>query len=74
MFRNLEAEFVRKNVKKSEVSEKLGITPSTLSLKLSGKSPLHLNEAKAIKNILGVNIPLEELFAEDEQAATREVS
>lgn len=74
MFRNLEAELVRRNIKKSEVAQTLGVTPSTLSVKLSGKSPINLTEVLKIKEMLGVDIPVEVLFATDEQSACREVS
>lgn len=65
MFRNLEAELARCNLTKRELASKLGCTPSTLSLKLNGKAPLSLKEAAKIKSIIGVDMPLEELFAYD---------
>lgn len=65
MFRNLEAEIARTGMKKSEIAKKIGITPSTLSLKISGKSNLSLIEAYKIKNILKVDISIEELFNRD---------
>lgn len=65
MFPNLEAEIARARTTKTKLARKMGITLGTLSLKLSGKSDLSLPEAKKIKKILKVNIPLEELFHED---------
>lgn len=64
MYPNVEAELARARMTKKKLSEKLGITPSTLSLKLLGKSDLSFQEAIEIKKLLKVNIPIEELFEE----------
>lgn len=64
MFKNLKAEFVRDGLTLEVVAKELGITVSTLSLKMNGKYPFTLNEAKKIKNILKADIPLEILFEE----------
>lgn len=69
MFPNLNAEFARKNLtleKAVEELDKLGFTMKvpTLSLKKNGKYPFTLNEAKALKKILGTDLPLEVLFEE----------
>lgn len=66
MFRNLEAELARSGLTRRDVALKLGCTPSTLSLKLNGKAPLSLLEAAKIKQIIGVDMALEELFATDD--------
>ena len=63
MYKNLEAELSRKGLTKTELAKEMGITISTLSLKLSGKSNLTLPEALKIKEILNVNLTIEELFA-----------
>lgn len=62
MFRNLEAELVRAGISKKELARKIGCTPATLSLKLKGKAPLYFSEAVKIKEILGIKLPLDELF------------
>lgn len=69
MYPNLNAEFARKNLTLEKIVEELkkrGIrmTIATLSQKKNGKYPITLNEAKALKDITGANIPLEELFEE----------
>lgn len=66
MYRNLEAELARKQVSRKELADKLGITPTTLSFKLNGKSELSLVECVEIKKLLGVDEPIEYLFAQDE--------
>lgn len=62
MYRNVDAELKRKGMTRSDLAKKLKIAPSTLSLKLSGKSFVTLDEAKRMKEILEVDIPLEILF------------
>ncbi len=64
MFPNCKAELARKNVTLEKLAKVLGLSVTTTSLKLNGKYPLTLKEAKAIKNYLGVDIPLEVLFEE----------
>lgn len=63
MFRNLNAEMARNGITGEYLAGKLGITQTTLSLKLNGKSELSLKQAAEIKSILGVDLPLEVLFA-----------
>ena len=67
MYPNLRAEFARGGFTLEKVSKELGITIGTLSQKLNGKYPLTLNEAKKIKEIIGVDIVLDVLF--DEKAS-----
>ncbi len=66
MFGNLNAEMARHRITNAYLAKKLGITQSTLSLKLNGKAELSLKQAVQIKTILGVDIPLEILFAKTE--------
>lgn len=49
MFPNLEAEMARKKITQAKLAERLGITPTTLSFKLNGKSSLSLKECVEIK-------------------------
>lgn len=64
MFPNLEAEKARKKITLEMLAEGLGLAISTVSGKLNGKYPITLDEAKKIKSILDVDIPLEILFEE----------
>lgn len=65
MYPNVEAELARARMTKRMLSEQMGITQGTLSLKLSGKSDLTFPEALKIKRLLRVDIPIEELFKEE---------
>ena len=64
MYRNLDAELKRKDITRGELARQMKLTPSTMSLKLNGKSEISLKEAMKIKSIIGVDIPIEELFRE----------
>jgi hypothetical protein len=64
MYPNCKAELARKNITLDKLAKVLGLSITTTSLKLSGKYPLTLMEAKAIKKFLEVDIPLEVLFEE----------
>jgi len=69
MFLNLEAEMARTRLNRTRLSKEMGITLGTLSLKLSGKSDLTLKEAMKIKKLLGVPMPIEELFEEEDTSS-----
>lgn len=66
MFPNLEAEMARKKITQLKLAEMLGITPTTLSFKLSGKSTLSLRECVEIKKNAFPDKTLDYLFATDE--------
>ena len=62
MFPNLEAELARRKITKGQLAEKINKTPTTLSLKLSGKAPMTLKECIEIKNALGEELSIDYLF------------
>ena len=64
MYPNIKAEMARRNITMTDLAEHLGITLGTLSLKMQGKSGWLYKEALRIKQYLGVDMPLEVLFAE----------
>lgn len=64
MYPNCKAELARQDITLDKLAKVLGVTMTTVSLKLNGKYPLTLREAKAIKTFLKVDMPLEELFEE----------
>lgn len=66
MYPNLNAEMGRKFMTAVTLSNITGIPYSTLRPKLTGKTPITLQEARAIKAALKVDIPLEILFEEKE--------
>ncbi len=63
MYSNVKAELARRDLTIVDLSRMTGIRYQTLADKINGKFPLTLDEAKKIKSSLGVEIPLEELFA-----------
>lgn len=64
---NAKAELVRAGLTLSDVSENLGGTVSTWSLKLNGKFKITLDEAKRFKKLVNTDLPLEILFARSEE-------
>lgn len=66
MFPNLRAEMARKDINLSMLSELTNIPLQRLSGKLSGMRKLTFAEAVLIKDKLGVDMPLEELFERGE--------
>ncbi len=67
MYRNLDAELRRKGITRGALAKRMHIAPTTMSLKLNGKSDISLKEAMQIKDILGVDIPIEVLFNSTEK-------
>lgn len=63
MYSNVKAELARRNLSVVDLSNMTGIRYQTLALKLNGRYPLTLDEAKAIKKALDVDIAIEDLFA-----------
>lgn len=69
MYRNAKAEMVRAGKVLSDLSENLGGTVATWSLKLNEKAPITLDEAKKFKRFVNSELPLEELFESHEEAS-----
>nr|DAF01833.1 MAG TPA: DNA binding protein [Caudoviricetes sp.] len=71
---NLKAEIARSGLTYSEILERgkedgrLDCTISTLSLKINGKAEFTLNESIALKDIIGTDLPLNELFKSEPEA------
>ena len=70
MYPNIRAEMARKGLTQSDIVNELqkrGFTMvvPTFSSKLNGKFEFTFAEAIAIKDILGVQMPLEELFSKE---------
>lgn len=69
MYSNLDAEMARAKITQAHLAKELGMTPTTLSFKLNGRSNLSLKECVRIKRILGTDLSIDYLFAEDEKGA-----
>lgn len=63
MYPNLEAELARRKITKRSIAKKIHKTPTTLSLKLSGKAKLTLPECIEIRDALDESLQLDYLFA-----------
>ena len=62
MYSNVKAELARRNLTIIDLSNMTGIRYQTLVDKINGKYPMLLDEAQKIKEALGVDIPIEDLF------------
>lgn len=63
MYPNLNAEMARYNITNQDIAIAIDRTESTVSLKLNGKFPITLDEAKKIKAVISTNKPIEVLFS-----------
>ena len=73
VFPNLEAEMARNKVTQVKLAEILGITPTTLSFKMNGKSTLSLKECVEIKRKAFPDKTLDYLFATDETGSEESI-
>ena len=64
MYKRIEAELVLKGISKKDLSKILNMHYNTLLLKFAGSSKFTLDEALKIKQVLGVNVSVEDLFAQ----------
>lgn len=65
MYRELEAELVRKGVSRKKLSELIGIAYRTLGAKMRGEQDFNLEECKKIKNILNSDMYIDVLFKKE---------
>lgn len=63
MFPNLNAEMARRKITQKSLAERIGRTPTTLSLKLSGVAPITLVECVEIKNAIDEKLSVDYLFS-----------
>lgn len=63
MYPNFKAEMVRRRMNMQELADKLGLSTSALYARVRGEKDLTIKEALKIKEVLGVDMPVEELFA-----------
>ena len=59
---NLDAEMARHRVSQLTLAAAIGVTPSTMSLKLKGKAPITLAESFKIRDVIDKNLKIEYLF------------
>ncbi|HRX59585.1 MAG TPA: helix-turn-helix transcriptional regulator [Eubacteriales bacterium] len=60
---NLEAELKRRGVTRLQIADDFGLSISTVSCRLTGKSQIPLTFAEDLKRRYSIEVPLEELFA-----------
>lgn len=71
---NLKAEIARSGLTYNDIlargkeDGRLNCTISTLSLKINGKAEFTLSESVALKEIIGTDLPLNELFKSEPEA------
>lgn len=65
MYKNLSAEIARKGLTKKTVAKEIGLSESAFFKKLKGTSSFSFDEALKIKSVLGLDCPIEYLFANE---------
>lgn len=66
MYPNLRAELAKRKMTFTHLAGIMGITVGTMSQKNNGKASFTLDEALAIKNALGTDLTIEELFQRED--------
>lgn len=67
MFRNLQAEIVRKGMNNVEFASAVEMNYRTFSKKMQGKTEFCLDEMKAIQKVIGNDCSLDYLFEQIEE-------
>lgn len=67
VFPNLEAEMARSKITQMNLAKIINVTPTTMSMKLNGKSTLSLRECVEIKNKAFPDKTLDYLFEVEEK-------
>lgn len=65
-YKNLRAEMARRKLTLKQISDAMHMNRDTLSRKLSGKSPLYLDEAFEVQKVFFPEMKVEYLFATDD--------
>ena len=65
MYPVLRAEMARRDISRAALAEMIGMPAATFYAKFSGRFGFSLEEATAIKEAIGVDMPIEELFEQD---------
>lgn len=71
MFPNLKAELAKKKMNRVNLAKAIGMREITINSKIQGKHQFKLEDMLKIKEFLGVDMPLEELFYKDENTPER---
>lgn len=65
MFPNLRAELVRQGINMGDFAKKVNMTAQSFSRRMTGETEFTYSECLRVKEALGVDIPLEILFKEE---------
>ena len=66
MFPNLRAELARRNMSIPQLAELVGMKTTTLYDKYNGRTAFTLEEAVKIRDMLGLDMSIEELFQRED--------
>ena len=66
MFPNLRAELARRNMSIPQLAELVGMKTTTLYDKYNGRTAFTLEEAVKIRDMLGLEMSIEELFQRED--------
>lgn len=67
MYPNLRAELARRNMNIPQLAELTGIKTTTLYDKFNGRTAFTLDEAVKIRDVLGLEMSIDELFKREDE-------
>lgn len=65
IYPNLGAEMARRDITQLDIAYKLKRSPANICMKLNGKAKLELDEAFAIRSLIGTPLTIDVLFAKE---------
>lgn len=66
MFRNLRAEMTRKGINVTDLAKAVGMSTAAMYDRLNGKTGFTLDDAHKIRDVLDVDMTIDELFKKED--------
>ena len=66
MYRNLEAEMLKKSIKRESIAKLLGLSYGTVCARFNRRPEFSISEAFKVRDYVSPSSPMEDLFAPDQ--------